>query len=250
VGAKVTFTLEGVVGRIVMDDGKVNSIERVFVTEFEQALDRAEEKLARALVIEGRPGLFGAGLDLKLLPVLHPTQRRAFIRDFGRMVLRLYQFPRPVIASIEGHAVAGAALLALSCDVRLAVRGDYKIGLQGVAVGLPLPAFALEVARMQLPVHVHTRCIAFGESFGPERALELCIVDRLVAGGELRLEAMNEANRLAALPEPAFGLTKRALRGPAVAAAIAREEVDLDALLRDGPLAGNGEGPAAPPGET
>src|SRR5262249_17551714 len=149
----------------------------------ERALDHAEERMARALVIEGRPGLFGAGLDMKALPMLHPTARRAFIRDFGRLVLRLFQFPRPVVTAIDGHAVAGGLLLALACDLRLASEGDYNIGFRAVTQGLALPSFAVEVARAQLPPQTHTRCIGFGEVFSPLRALELTLVDRLVPPG-------------------------------------------------------------------
>jgi enoyl-CoA hydratase len=231
---KISFDLEGVVGRIRLDDGKANVIERGFVDELRQALDQAEKERARAVVLEGRPGTFSAGLDLKYLPELDATGRRTFARDLSRLMLRLFQFPRPVVAAMTGHALGGGALVALACDVRFAAAGEYGIGIRAVSAGFYLPTYAVELAKAQLPPQAQMQLIAFGEVVPPQRALELSLVDRVVTSDELVREAFIEANRLSALPEPIFGLTKRRLRAPAVAAGMAREEMDLDALFQDG----------------
>jgi enoyl-CoA hydratase len=231
---KITFDLEGVVGRIRIDDGGANVIEREFVNGLRDALDCAEKERARAVVLEGRPGMFCAGLDLKFLPKLDGTGRRAFARDLSRLLLRLFQFHRPVVAAITGDALGGGALLALSCDVRLAAAGDYGIGIRAVSVELDLPTFAVEMAKAQLAPQAQTHLIVFGEVVPPGRALELGLVDRVVPPDQLVRGALIEANRLSVLPDPTYGLTKRRLRAPAVAASMAREEMDLDALFQDG----------------
>jgi enoyl-CoA hydratase len=236
VGPKVRFSLEGEIARIAMDDGKVNAIDCAFLSELSTALDRAERELTRAVLIEGRSRSFSAGIDLKAVPGLDAIARRGFLRDFGRTLLRLFQFPRPVIAALEGPALAGGAVLALCADVRIASLGPFHIGLKGVSLGVPMPSFAIEIARALLVPSLHMRFIALGETLDAEAAARAGLLDKLVAPGEACRAALVEAHRLAALPEPAFVSTKRALRGPAVAAAMVREDQDLDALLRDGPF--------------
>jgi enoyl-CoA hydratase len=231
----VSFGVDGVVARIGLDDGDRNTVDGELVDALGEALDHAEQALARAVVLEGRPGVFCSGITPRLLARLDPISRRHFVRELGRLVLRLYQFPRPVVAAVTGHATAGGAILALAADIRIAARGPFQIGIGDGVVGALLPGFALELARAQVPCHAHTRWIGFGELVDPDTARQMWLVDRIVPPERVLFEAVQEANKLAALPEPAFGANKRALRQHAVMAALAREELDLDALFAAGP---------------
>jgi enoyl-CoA hydratase/carnithine racemase len=232
---KVSFQLQGVVGRILIDDGNVNTCEQTFVAGLTSALDRAEEQRVAALLVEGRPGVFSAGWDLKLLTGLDAFARRTFFRDFLHVVLRLVQFPRPVVAAVTGHALGGGAALALSCDVRFGARGPFQLGFREVAMGMTLPTFALEIARLQLSPEAHTRCLVLGQLVDPEEALRVGFLSRLFSADDLVRQALDEANWLSRLPEPAFANTKRALRNGAVVAAMGRAEIDADAFYRDIP---------------
>jgi enoyl-CoA hydratase len=232
---KVSFRLEGVIGRILIDDGHVNTCEQAFVVGLTAALNQAEAQRVAALLIEGRPGVFSTGWDHKLLTGLDAFARRSFFRDYLHVILRLFQFPRPVVAAVTGHALGGGAVLALSCDVRVGARGQFQLGFRELAMGMAVPGFALEIARLQLSPEALTRCLLLGELVAPEEAQRLGFLNRLLPADELVRQAVDDANWLARLPEPAFANTKRALRNGAVAAAMARSEVDADAFYRDVP---------------
>jgi enoyl-CoA hydratase len=245
---KVSFRVDGLVGRVPIDDGYANVCEEAFVAGLTSALDRAEEQRVAALLIEGRPGVFSAGWDQRLLTGLDAFARRTFFRDYLHVILRLLQFPRPVVAAVTGHALGAGATLALCCDVRFGARGPFQLGFREVAMGMTPPGFALEIARLQLSPEALARCLLLGELVAPEEALRLGFVTRLYSAEEIVRQALDEANWLTRLPEPAFANTKRALRVGAVAGAMARAESDADAFFRDIPYESAAE-QAVPPFE-
>src|SRR5690606_35275794 len=111
------------------------------------ALDRAERE-AKAVVVLGRPGRFSAGFDLKVM-MSSPDAARALVLEGGALLLRVLELPLPVVTASTGHAIAGGLLLLATGDVRLGAGGDFKLGLNEVANGMPVPIFAHELARMR-----------------------------------------------------------------------------------------------------
>lgn len=186
-----------------MDDGKANAINPEFLAAVNNALDAAAE--ARAVVLTGRPGRFCAGLDLKRLPTLPQAEQVALLTDFGRLTLRLLTFPRPVVAWVEGHAIAGGAVLLMACDRRIGSTGEYNVGLSEVAIGIPMPSFVLELARCTLPTGSMRPAVLHGELFTAEDAVTAGFLDHLGDEDDARAEAL----KLARLPEPAYSTTKR-----------------------------------------
>ena len=116
-----------------------NAIDLAVTEEFGAFLGEIERAPPKALVLTGSGSAFSAGLDLKTVPTYGPDQRRALVLSINRMVRRLYGFPRPVVAAINGHAMAGGLVLALACDLRIAAAGPSKIALSEVSVGIPFP---------------------------------------------------------------------------------------------------------------
>lgn len=224
----VRYELEGVVARLHVCE----AIGVSTVRDLDAALDRAEQELARSLLLDAPTGAFAVGLHGALLPQLAPTSRRQFARELGRVLLRMFQFPRPVICAMTGDAIGIGLVLALACDVRIAAEGPYDLRLRELGSELPLPGYALEIARTQIPNHAHMRLIALGEAIGVDEAHEMGLIDRVVEADQLDLQARIDANRFATLPHPAFSVNKRALHVKAAASALAREDADLDVLLR------------------
>ncbi|MBI2890058.1 MAG: crotonase/enoyl-CoA hydratase family protein [Nitrospirae bacterium] len=233
---KIHYELADGIATLRLDDGKANTIESTFIRELNAALDRAE-KDAAAVVIVGRAGFFSAGLDLKVLPTLPPDAMKAFVRSFGAGMLRVWQHPRPVVAAITGHAIAGGAVLALACDRRIGAVGTFKIGLSEVAIGLPLPPYVVAMARQVLPPPAWSGAMLFGELYDPLGAVGKGYLDRMVPADQVLRQALEEAKRLAALHEHAFAVTKKYLRSSEAQAAWADEERHLDNFLKSGPLA-------------
>lgn len=210
---RIRYDLRGEVAVITLDDGKANAIAHETIAGIHDGLDRAERE-ARAVLLAGRPGRLSAGFDLATMRG-GPEQVRGLVEAGARMLLRLYTHPRPVVVACTGHALAAGAILLLAADVRIGARGDFKIGLNEVAIGLTLPVFAVELARERLSKRHFTAAATQARIFDPEAAVDAGFLDRVEAAEAVLEAAHAEAARLAALSE-AFGHTKDNERGRAV----------------------------------
>jgi enoyl-CoA hydratase len=213
----------GDVAVLPMRAGKANAIGSAFLDRLSAQLDAVEASGAAALVLTGEGRAFSAGLDLPELSALDRNELERFIRRFSEVMLRVFTLPVPVVAAINGHAIAGGCVLAMQADVRLAAEGDYRIGLNEVAIGLGLPAVVLETLRLQISPQSLGPVALEGRLFLPEEARSFGLVEAVLPAPVLLEQARGRAAELAALPRPAFREVKRALREP-VAAAVRRVE--------------------------
>lgn len=210
----VQFSLVGSVARLHFDDGKANVVSPTSLPALNAALDRAEKE-AGAVVLFGRAGRFSGGFDLATMQAGAEPARR-LVAGGALLGTRLAASPLPIVVGCGGHALAMGALLLLGADVRIGAEGDFKIGLNEVAIGLTLPEFAVELASERLSKRHLLRATTTAELYGPAAACNAGYLDRVVPAEKLEAEAMAEAARLAELPRHAFATTKRALRGPMV----------------------------------
>jgi enoyl-CoA hydratase len=202
------------VGRIQLDDGKANALSFAMIEAIHAALDIAEKEEG-AVVLAGRPGRFCAGFDLSVM-----GQGGAAMRDLvasgAELCLRLLEFPKPVVAACTGHALAAGILVVACCDYRIGARGAFKLGLNEVAIGLPLPHFAREIARERVSKRHLERAVVHAEIYAPEGAVDAGYLDALVEADALHDAALHHARRLSLLDASAFAHTKRALHADAV----------------------------------
>src|SRR5262249_20639406 len=143
----------GVVTILRMARGKGNALNLDLAGALVDALDRLERSAARAGVLTGQGNVFGAGVDLPALIDGGPDYARRLVPLLQQLFERLATFPRPLVAAVNGHAIAGGAILMLACDQRLLAQGTAQIGLTEVRVGVLFPAWALEIARFTTPPH-------------------------------------------------------------------------------------------------
>src|SRR4051794_12719907 len=142
-------TREGRVAVVTLDDGKANALALEQFESLSVALAEVRASDAGAMVLEGRPGFLSAGLNLKVLPNLELPELMQVLKRFAQVVGdELFNLPLPTVAAVSGHAIAGGCMLALGCDVRLMARGNFKLGLNEVPGGIPLPVFAVEMMRL------------------------------------------------------------------------------------------------------
>jgi enoyl-CoA hydratase len=227
----VSYELRDRIARITMDDGKVNAMALPFFESLGAALDRAEKDQPAAVVVTGRPGIFSAGLDLKLLPTLGPEELRTGMLAFGRTMLRVFTFPIPTVAAVSGHAIAGGAMLAFACDLRVVAEGPFRIHLNEVAIGLPLPTWAITLAQSAVPQRWHTEAILHARAYSPDEALERGIVDGVARPAERLLEAAEAAAApLVGLDLAAYAAAKSRHRVRAVQWASERLEIEAAAV--------------------
>jgi enoyl-CoA hydratase len=197
-----------------MDDGKVNALSHASIDALNAALDEAERD-AGSVVLVGRPGRFCAGFDLSVINA-GALETQALVRRGGELALRLYLFPRPVVAACTGHALAAGAIILMACDHRVGTRGDFKIGLNEVAIGLPLPIYLTELAQQRLSRRHLTSATMLAHIFDPETALDAGFLDELADPDQAESIAVERAQHFADTLNPrAFAASREPLRGPA-----------------------------------
>ncbi|HSJ63649.1 MAG TPA: enoyl-CoA hydratase/isomerase family protein [Gemmatimonadaceae bacterium] len=217
--------------------GKANAMDGALLDGIERLIDDFERGPARAAVLTGYERFFSAGLALPLLIDLDRGAMREFIERFARAMTRVLACEKPIVAAINGHAIAGGCVLALMCDWRICVdagdgTGDgmgagegagagVKIGLNEVQLGIGLPAIVIEPLRAQVPAASLVPVALEGRLFTPREARALGLVHELATPGELAARAEAKARELAAPPGVAVAQIKRALRAP-ILEAVAR----------------------------
>ncbi|MBI3928779.1 MAG: crotonase/enoyl-CoA hydratase family protein [Armatimonadetes bacterium] len=207
-----SFEVRDDIGWIVMDDGKANAIHPKLLESLESRLEESLQAGVRAVVLSGRPGFFSAGLDRKLLPAMPDAELYAALAAFFHLTKRLLGFPLPVVAAVTGHAVAAGSVILLACDAAVACRGDYRIGLNETTLGIPLPPFLVEMARLKLRPRNLMGALAGGELYSVEEALDVGFLDGVCEPPRLAGRCADLASTMAAIPNRAYHETKLALR--------------------------------------
>jgi enoyl-CoA hydratase len=207
-----------------MDFGKANAIGEGFLERMSALFDEASARKARALVLTGDGRIFCAGLDLPALLDRTTDEIGGFIDRFSTFMLRLFELPIPVVAAVDGHAVAGGCVLALQTDFRIMSAGT--IGLNEVRIGVGLPAVVLETLKLQVSPQALRTIALEGRLFEPDAALRIGLVDEVVPPDRLVARATEKAREMGALPAVAFARIKESLRAPVAEAARRAAQVD------------------------
>ena len=214
------------------DDGKANTVLSEDFKALEAALDEVERGPARAVVLAGRPGFFSAGLNLKALAALSLEGKKALVSDMGSAVLKLFLFPRPVVAAVGGHALGAGAMFGLAADVRIFGDGPFKFGLNEVPAGLFVSSYAIELASAAVSGSRLTELVVHGRVLSPMEALTMHVAEAVHSTDALRAAALLRARSLAEISGPGYAITKRLVRGPAVERARAKLPGELDELVK------------------
>ena len=212
----MNYTLNEKIATITLDDGKANAVSHTFMDEINSALDQAENE-AGAVVLLGRHGVFSAGFDLKEIQK-GADAANALVARGAELFYRLFGFPMPLVAGCTGHAMAAGAFLLLSCDTRIGVRGDFKLGLNETAIGMSLPVFGLELARNRLSKRHLTSAVIQSHLYSPDEAVHAGYLDETVVADDIEGRCLELATGLLALPTHAYANMKRDIRQAPLAA--------------------------------
>jgi len=208
----VTYELHDRVALITVDDGKANAIGHPIAAGIHDALEQAKAE-AGAVVLAGRPGRFSAGFDLSVM-TSSPEAARNLLKAGADIAIEIHEFPMPVVIASTGHALAMGAILLMSADVRIGAEGNYKIGLNEVAIGMPVPKFAVELARTSLSNAAFTAAVNLATVYDPAGAVNAGYLDQVVADDAVLSTALAHASELAdRLDANAFALTRTNCRG-------------------------------------
>lgn len=235
-GMPVSYEVQNKVAVVTFDDGKANVYTLEALEELTSALDRSEaDPAVTALLLAGRPARFSAGFDLATMTSSEASMR-ALVAAGGRFTARLLLHPMPVVAACTGHALAAGALVLLAADRRIGAAGPYKIGLNEVAIGMPLPVWAVELARFRMPASQFNR-IVLGDISGPDEAVTAGFLDQVVAEDTVMEVAAAEARRLSELRRGAVSGTKDRARRTIADRMLERMDEDLASVGSPSPPA-------------
>ena len=170
-----------------------------------------------AAVIAAEGPAFSAGLNLKTVPHLDRLGQRRLVDALNECFGTLYAWPKPLVAAVNGHAIAGGLVLALCADWRVVADVPMQVSLAEVRVGVTYPVAALEVARSELSPSAARRLMLLGEALDAAGALAHAVFDDRVPAAGLLKHAVARARRHAELPPQAFATIKREVRAPQLA---------------------------------
>jgi enoyl-CoA hydratase len=215
--------------------GKANAFDIELLEGLIVALDQAAQDGCHALVLTGSGRIFSAGVDLRR--VLHEGDDylRRFVPMIGGAFRRLFCFPRPVVAALNGHAVAGGCILACACDRRIAAAGEARVGVPELRVGVPYPSAALEILRFVVGDRGLEEVVYAAGTSGLAAARELGLVDEIVPAETLLDRAIAVAQRMAGVAAETFALTKSQIRRPVLdrlAAGAAEADREVERIWR------------------
>jgi len=197
---------------VTMSRGKANALNAAMAEELNSVLVQSHAHDVRGLVLASdRPKFFSAGFDVTEVFQYDRPAMTSFFGAFMNLYETLFHLPKPVVGAISGHAVAGGAVLALACDVRVMAEGPYRFALNEVNLGIVLPPGIIRMAVDAVGTRHARELFLSGETLAPSRALEIGLVSELAEPDQVLDRAIARARALAAKPAGAFGLIKQTL---------------------------------------
>jgi enoyl-CoA hydratase len=221
---------EGVL-TVTLTHGGANAIDQEMIDTLIDALgDAGERGEVRALVVGGGAGkIFCAGFDLVFLSTMKPEGMVEFLDDFSALYTALFAFPKPVVAALNGHAIAGGMLLALCADTRVAPRTGARFGVNEIDLGVPLPAGCIPLLEEAMGRARAARAALSGRLYPCDEALAVGLVDECADDPLARARAL--AAELGGKPAAAFAAMKAQLRGPVAERMAAADAQGHDAFV-------------------
>jgi enoyl-CoA hydratase len=202
---------------LTLNHGPVNALDLELLTAVPETLAAVAD--ARAVVLTGSGRSFSAGVDLKRIVDGGPPYVEEFLSALSLAMIALFDHPKPVVAAVNGHALAGGCVLAAACDLRLMSGGT--IGLAELAAGVPFPTVPLEIMRHAVGPALDAMVLGAGR-MTPDQATSIGLVHEVVEPDQLLAAALRRADGLCGAPPDVYALAKHQLHRPA------RERIDAD----------------------
>jgi enoyl-CoA hydratase/carnithine racemase len=209
----VLTSIDRGIATVTLNRPKVNAINEPVAQELLARLhDLAADSGVQAVILTGQGSFFSFGLDI---PEFLGYTKDAFIRfvtTFAELYTYLFEYPKPVIAALNGHTVAGGCMIASACDARVMVSGKGRISLNEINFGSSL--FPGSAVMLQYCVGTrNAEIVAFtGAMFSPEEAQKLGLVDQVVTEEDLYPTVNALAEQCAKRHAPAYQSIKMLLR--------------------------------------
>ena len=200
----------GEVAIMRLQHGKVNALDLDLLLAITAAMRAVDQ--ARPVVITGSGSVFSAGVDLQRIVAGGPPYVREFLPALSDSFMAIFDHPGPVVAAVNGHAIAGGCVIAAACDVRLMSRGT--IGLAELSAGVPFPPVPMEIMRHAIgPALGHL--VLTAALLDPAQAQSIGLIQHVCTAEVLLESAVDRARQMARTPAGVFSVSKRQLQQPA-----------------------------------
>ena len=203
-----TLTFKDDISIITLDDGKANVFSLSMIDDVSACLDKVPTE-SGCLVIKGREGMFSAGFDLKVIGSGDMSAIQDMSLNGFKMLSRILDFPRPVIAGCSGHGIALGTFLLCCCDYRVGIKGEYMIGANEMRTNMVIPIPILELIKFRVAQSHKYRAILGGTMYPIHSAIEAGLVDEVVDKDSFEKVIMSKAKDLATMGHPSYTLTKK-----------------------------------------
>lgn len=197
-----------------MQHGKANAMDLDFCVELTKTIQELAESSTRAIIMTGQGKIYCAGVDLPQLLAGGVDYVRQFLPALDTLFETIFFCNKPIIAAVNGHAIAGGCLLTCTADKRLMVNNTAKIGVPELRVGVPFPAVALEIMRAKTNPTFFEEVILGGGTYTVQEALQRGLIDSIVEEEQLLTEAMAAAESLVTIRPENFAFSKQQIRQP------------------------------------
>lgn len=202
-----TLSQEDEISVITLDDGKAN----VFSEEMTQAINDCLDKVptdSGSLIITGRPGMFSAGFDLKVIASGDVPKIKKMSLSGFKLLSRIFSFPRPVVAACSGHGIALGTFLLCCCDYRIGIKGEFLLGANEMKTNMVIPTPILELIKFRISPSHKYRSILGAEMYQLDKAIDAGLMDQVEEAETLMDAAIEKAKDLATMGHPSYTLTK------------------------------------------
>jgi len=213
------------IATLMLTRGKVNAINARVVGELRDTLKTLEaEPEAKSIVLTGGGRFFSFGFDIPEFLSFSKEEFSKYLANFTGLYTYLFLYPKPVVAALNGHTIAGGCMLALACDHRVMVTGKPRISLNEIGLGASVFAGITEMLRFWVGGANAASILYSGAMYSAEEARSLGLVQEVTTEEELMAAARKAASVLASKNPPAFASIKSLLRKPVGEEMIRREK--------------------------
>jgi enoyl-CoA hydratase/carnithine racemase len=196
---------------VKLKNGVTNPISLDLINDISEDLKKLkEDSSVSGVVFTGTNNkFFSIGFDLPILYKQGETEIRTFYRSYNRLCLDLYTFPKPTVAALKGHAIAGGCILAICCDYRVIASGRKLMGLNEIKLGVPVPYPGDLILKQIIGTRYAQMIMEMGDFFGPEQLMQMGMVNQVEKVKTVLDKAVEQAKLLGDYPNSAYRMIKK-----------------------------------------
>ncbi len=220
----INIQKDGNLAIIRLERGKVHALNDQVVKELHDTFkDMEHDDSVRAIILTGTGKFFSFGFDIPGFMNHSPEAFTGFVTRFTDLCTYMFLYPKPIIAAINGHVIAGGCILTTAADYRIMVTGKSKISLNEITFGSSIFASSVDMLKFCVGHRNAELILTTGNMYSAEDAHRMGLVDRVTSDENLMEESKKVALNYATKEPPAFTSLKMLSRKPVAEIMIARE---------------------------